>query len=175
MCACIKIMSADNPASFTTAPLYVRLMAALCRSGPVVVVRLVFAWEDRPAWHTRWPALLFHPFCCCCCVDVLRHHFGVCCWPPGAPSEPLNPTWRVPLYGGICRIVRPTTWTGHWVKMGCFLPGPSNPAIAGNLFGDVLTPQLGKFAAGADWWTSWWARWWPRGHIKLFKPTQLLA
>lgn len=23
------------------------------------------------------------------------------------------------------------TRTGHWVKMGCCLPGPSNPAVAG--------------------------------------------
>lgn len=56
MCACIKIMSADNPASFTAAPLYVHLTATLCQSGPVVAVRLVFAREeDRPAGVT--PAL----------------------------------------------------------------------------------------------------------------------
>lgn len=55
MCACIKIMSADNPASFTAASLYVHLTATLCQSGPVVAVRLVFAREDRPAGVT--PAL----------------------------------------------------------------------------------------------------------------------
>lgn len=43
MFACINIMNVDNPAPFIVAPLYVHLMAAPCHSGPVVVVRLVFA------------------------------------------------------------------------------------------------------------------------------------
>lgn len=30
------------------------------------------------------------------------------------------------------------TVTGHRVKMGCCLPGPSNPAMAGNLFGEKM-------------------------------------
>lgn len=142
MCACIKIMSADNPASFTAAPLYVHLRAALCQSGPVVAVRLVFAREeDRPAGVT--PALAS-----CVCERDYYILFVVVVVVASMFCATVKAFWILSLTswrslwtrcdgfhfvvgfvglrrqagggGGGCSVTR----TGHWVKMGCFLPGP---------------------------------------------------
>lgn len=61
--------------------------------------------------------------------------------------------------GGLGFVTR----TGHRVKMGCCLPRPSNPAMAGNVWRchDAPAREVGRLA-----------RWWPRGCVKT---TQLQA
>lgn len=62
------------------------------------------------------------------------------------PSEPdaegsayrPDPALRWDLPNGAGGLCDTNPVTGHRVKMGCCLPGPSNPAMAGNLFGEKM-------------------------------------